>query len=183
MTSTEKASKFEASLTEIANIAKRIGQVLELKADAQQACFATILISADRNGLFFDIANPEIPTNGHTAAAKDAQAAHKADAQIQDAARNPTPEQAEAGAAKALRDGVKSACLLLNQEGFTPALSSIANNGSPSTLDQYIKRETQLGTLYAEMDSEDLEALTKNLSLKLDTFKANKKSLETKVGF
>lgn len=185
MTPNQKASEFETALTEVAQIAKRVGQILDLKADAQQACFATILISADRNGLLFSLANKELPENGHsqTAATKDAQAAAKADAQIQDAPRDPTPQQAEAGASKALRDGIKRACLLLNQEGFTPALSSIAKNGTPSTLDQYIQRETQLGKSYAEMDVEELEALTKNLSFKIDTFKANKKALEAEVGF
>ena len=44
MTPTEKTTKFERHLVEIAAIAKRIGEQLDLKADAQQACFATILI-------------------------------------------------------------------------------------------------------------------------------------------
>ncbi len=187
MNPSQKASEFENALTAIAQIAKRIGETLGLKADAQQACFATILISADRNGLLFSLANPELPNNGHTQtvsvpAQKDAQAAAKADAQIQDAPRQPTQAQAEAGAAKALREGIKRACLLLNQDGFTPALSSMAKNGAASTLDQYIKKETQLPA-YADMDSEDLEALTKNLSMKLDTFRANKKALEGEAGF
>lgn len=193
MTPNQKASKFEECLTEVAAIAKRIGQVLDLKADAQQACFATILISADRNGLFFDLANSELPPNGHTnetpqhevadGAKKDARAAAKADEQIKDVSRNPTPEQAEAAARKALIGGIKRACLLLNDEGFTPVLSSIPKDGKLSTLDQYIERETQLGKTFAEFDNEDLEALIKNLTLKLDVFKANKKGLADEAGF
>lgn len=193
MNPTQKASKFEEALIEVANIAKRIGQVLELKADAQQACFATILISADKNGLFFELANPELPPNGHTAPrnaveavaaeGKDAQAAAKADAQIKDAPRHATPEEAEAGARKALMRGVKDACLLLKKEGFTPPLSNTPKNGQPSTLDVYIEKETQLGKTFAEFDNEDLEALVKNLSFKLDSFKTNKKGLEDEAGF
>lgn len=184
MTPNQKASKFEAELTEIANIAKRIGQILELKADAQQACFATILISADRNGLLFSLANPELPPNGHTEAAqKDMTAAAKADAQIQDAPRQPTPEQAEAGAKKALYEGVKRACLLLNQEGHTPALSNQSKGGQPSTLDVYIQKETQLGKPFAEFDSEDMEALIKNLSFKLTEIQEKKKQQAEGAGF
>jgi len=176
MTPNQKASKFEAALTEVADIAKRIGQRLELKADAQQACFATILISADRNGLFFDLANPELPPNGTTEVSRDEQAARKADAQIQDAPRQPTPEQAEAGALKALRDGVKRACRLLNEEGYKPVLS-------PTTIDAYIKKKTELGKPFGDLDSEDLEALIRNLTFKLDELRAAKKSQEDKAGF
>jgi hypothetical protein len=178
MNPTQKASEFENALTEVAEIAKRIGGILDLKADAQQACFATILISADRNGLLFGLANKELPANGHSEAAKaDAQAAAKADAQIKDVSRNPTPEQAEAAQRKVLMGSIKSACLLLNQEGLTPALSNTPKNGKPSTLDAYIEKETQLGKTFAEFDNDDLEALIKNLSFKLDAFRANKKAL------
>lgn len=180
MNKDEKTSKFEAHLIEIANIAKRIGQQLDLKADAQQACFATILISADKHGVFFDVASPEQATDANK---KDIQAAANADAQIKDTPRNPTPEQAEAGAQKALRDGVKRACLLLNQEGIDPKLSNQVKKGDRSTLDQYIAKETQLGKLYAEMDSEDLEALIKNLTLKLTEIQGKKKAKEDEVGF
>lgn len=179
MTPSQKASKFEAALTEVAAIAKRIGQQLELKADAQQACFATILISADRNGLFFDLVNPELPENGHT----DKKAAEKADAQIKDAPRRPTPVQAEDGAKKALYEGVKGACQLLNREGFTPALSNQSKDGQPSTLDAYIKKETELGKPFAEFDSEDMEALIKNLNFKLEEVRTKKKEQETGAGF
>lgn len=185
MTPIQKASKFKECVTEVAQIAKWIGQVLDLKADAQQACFATILISADKNGLLFDLANPELPPSGHTetAQAKDAAAAAKADAQIKDVPRRSLPEAAEAAARKVLVAGVKRACLLLNDAGFTPALSSIAKSGNLSTLDEYIEKETQLGKTFAEFDNEDLEALIKNLSLKLDVFKANTKGLEDGAGF
>lgn len=181
MTKDEKSTNFETHLTEVAAIALRIGERLGLKADAQQACFATILISADKHGVWLD--SPQaLPPNG-SAAAKDAAAAAKADAQIKDAPKHATPEQAEAAARKVLIGGVKRACLLLNQEGFTPALSSIAKDGKLSTLDQYIEKETQLEKTFAEFDNEDLEALIKNLSLKLDTFRANRKGLEDEAGF
>jgi hypothetical protein len=171
MTPAEKTTKFERHLTEIAAIAKRIGEKLDLKADAQQACFATILISADKHGVFFDVANPEMTETNH-----DRQAAAKADAQIQDAPRQPTPEQAEAGAMTALKDGVKKACRLLNAEGYTPPLR-------PATLDDYIKKETDLGKPFAEFDGDDMEALIKNLSFKLTELQEKKKSNESKAGF
>jgi len=177
MTKDERTSGFENHVLEIARIAKKTGEVLDLKADAQQACFATIMIAAGNQGIFFAIANPELPPNGHSeAVTKDAAAAAKADAQIQDAPRNPTPEQAEAGAMTALKDGVRKACRLLNAEGYMPPLR-------PATLDAYIKNETDLGKPFAEFDSEDMEALIKNLSFKLTELQEKKKSNESKAGF
>jgi hypothetical protein len=180
MTPVEKTTKFERHLTEVAAIAKRIGEKLDLKADAQQACFATILISADKHGVFFDVANPEQTTDANK---KDVQAATNADTQIKDVPRHPTPAQAEAGAKKALYAGVKRACLLLNQEGFQPALSSKTENGKESTLDAYVKKETQLGKPFSEFDSEDMEALIKNLTFKLDDLRSKKKAQESDAGF
>lgn len=171
MTPADKTTKFEAHLREIANIAKRIGEQLDLKADAQQACFATILISADKHGVFFDVAHPEMTETAH-----DRQAAAKADAQIQTATRNPTEAEAEAGALTALKEGVKKACRLLNAEGYTPPLR-------PATIDDYIKKETQLGKPFAGLDSEDMEALIKNLSFKLEEMKGKKKAQEDDAGF
>lgn len=178
MTPAEKTTKFERHLQEVAGIAKRIGEKLDLKADAQQACFATILISADKHGVFFDVAEPEIAaahdTGGDGTEPQvifDRKAAAKADAQIQDAPRRPTPEQAEAGALTALKEGVKKACRLLNAEGFTPPLR-------PATLDDYIKKNTELNKPFAEFDSEDMEALIKNLSFKLTEIQEKKKSDE-----
>lgn len=180
MTKDEKTSEFENHVLEIARIAKKAGERLDLKADAQQACFATIMIAAGNQGVFFRVANPELPKNGHTA---DAKAAERADAQIRDVPRHPTSEQAEEGAKKGFREGVKNACRLLNQEGFTPVLSNQSKDGQPSTLDLYIKKETQLNKPFAEFDSEDMEALIKNLSLKLEEIKGKKKEQETGAGF
>lgn len=168
MTPTEKTTKFERHLQEIAGIAKRIGEKLDLKADAQQSCFATILISADKHGIFFDVAEPEMAT------AHDRQAAAKADAQIADAPRQPTPEQAEAGALTALREGVKKGCRLVNAAGYMPPLR-------PQTIDDYIKKETQLSVPFAKMDSEDLEALIKNLAFKLEDLKSKKAQADAGV--
>jgi hypothetical protein len=171
MTPADKTTKFEAHLREIANIAKRIGEQLDLKADAQQACFATILISADKHGVFFDVAHPEMTETAH-----DRAAAAKADAQTKDIPRHPSPEEAETGALTALKEGVKKACRLLNAEGLTPPLR-------PATIDAYIQKETELKTKFTEMDSEDLEALLKNLNFKLDDLKSKKKSREDDAGF
>ncbi len=173
MTPAEKTTKFERHLQEIAAIAKRIGERLDLKADAQQACFATILISADKHGVFFDIDRPE-QAAGSTA--KDRQAATKADAQVQDTPRHPTPAQAEDGAKTALKEGIKKACRLLNEAGYTPTLK-------PATINDYIKKETELGKPFAELDAEDMEALIKNLSFKLDELNAKKKAAEDDAGF
>ncbi len=176
VTPAEKTTKFERHLQEVAGIAKRIGEKLDLKADAQQACFATILISADKHGVFFDVAHPELPPSGHTATQKDAQAAAKADAQAQTAPRRPTPEQAEDGAKTALKEGIKKACRLLNEAGYMPPLR-------PATINDYIKKETELGRPFAELDAEDMEALIKNLSFKLDEMKAKKQASEEEAGF
>lgn len=177
MTKDEKTSAFEHHVLEVARIAKRTGELLDLKADAQQACFATILIAAGTQGVFFAFANPELPPNGMTESQrKDAQAASKADAQIADVIRHPTPEQAETGRVTALMEGIKKACRLLNAEGFTPPLR-------PATIDDYIKKETQLNKPFSQLDSEDMEALLKNLSFKLTELQEKKKSSESKAGF
>lgn len=180
-----------------ADLAKEITARMDLRDDsARQACFATVIINAERHNIFMEPTprDSRTPASGNGSVPGPAKLAEQASGKPKDyaapvspqnagAVKNPTPEQAEAGAKLALRDGVKRACLLLNQAGYVPALSNIPKDGKLCTLDGYIKTETQLGKSFVDLDSEDLEALIKNLSLKLDVFKHNVKSLEDSAGF
>lgn len=168
-----------------ADLAIEITARMNIHEDAaRQATFATVIINIERHNLFMEpvprdtktAALPEPKTEIAPTPTADAQAAASADAQAATATPQPTEAEAEAGARKALKEGVKRACQLLNQAGFTPPLKS-------TTINSYIQTETMLGKPYADFDNDDLEALIKNLSLKLDTFKHNVKGMEEDAGF
>jgi hypothetical protein len=157
------ASRYAAHLMGCAEIADAVCQRFGIHGDeARQACFATVVIDAKDRFIF--TSDPE----------KDALAADKADAQIDDAPRKPTAEQAEAAAKTALLEGVKRAAHLLNQEGFTPPMDAKA-------LGDFIVKNLKTDTALESLDLEELESLIKALSNALDVFR--KKKSETDVDF
>lgn len=190
-------TKYALHILECAAIAKQVGEALGLREDAaRQACFATVCIDAKGHGVFLEPVPPHskaqvkepVPaasgngTERHAAAAAevaaifDEAAARKADDQVKDVIRNPTPEQSDGANRTALLDAINKGCNLLNKAGYTPIITPKALN---EIINSELKFEGNLGTL----DVEQLELVAKLLITRLDTFKANKKALEAEAPF
>lgn len=185
-----KSDKFENHCIEMAKIAVKVGAVMDLKNDALQACFATILISGDKHGVFLepvprDTKTPVIPETavavGVTEKQKgvldrDVAAAAKADEQIKDVPRVTTAEQDQGARRSSFLDAITSARELLNKEGFTPPVTPA---GLIKLINEDLKIPGNLGTI----DVDQLEKVIMYLSEKLDTFRANKKIAEEDAPF
>jgi hypothetical protein len=188
-----KSDKFENHCIEMAKIAVKVGAVMDLKNDALQACFATILISGDKHGVFLEptprdtktpVIQPEpaaaessATTKGvDKAAAADTKAAEKADAQIKDVPKVTTAEQAEGGKRSALLEGVQNVVRLLNKEGYTPLIT-------PRSLNEIIATDMKITGGLGMLGVDDLEFLIKKLTTTLDTFKHNQRALENDSPF
>jgi hypothetical protein len=128
--------RFESHLSECARIANAMAEQLGITDDAaRQACFATVCIDAQRHNVILGASEP------------------------------PQAEKADDERKEALLKGVRSACKLLNDEGFEPPFS-------PKALNEYVQEnfETNLDGLSAEQ----VEELLQMLSEKLDNFRLNK---------
>lgn len=154
--------------------------------NARQACFATVIINAERHNVFMEptpqhsktpVIPPETAAVGlnseqakkvePTAAEKDHKAAEKADAQINDVPKVSTPE-ADAGARRSgLLDGIAAARELLNKEGHVPPITPAGLNAA---IAHQFPGKTQLGGL----DVDELEKLLMFLSGKLDALRKKK---------
>lgn len=184
-----KSDKFEAHCIEMAKIAIKVGGVMDLKNDALQSCFATILISGDKHGVFLEptpqhsktpvippetaAVEPSVTTKGveTAAAAKDQQAAEKADEQIKNVPKTTTPEQGAGAKRSALLEHIEAAKTLLNKAGFTPPVT-------PKGLLAIVNDELQIPGNLGTVDNDDLEKIIMHLSQKLDTFRSNMKVFE-----
>lgn len=172
-----------------ADLAVEIAGRMDIREDsARQACFATIIINAERHNIFMEpvprdsktpviqpepaAVEPGVTTKGvETAAAeKDVQAAAKADSQIDGVPKVSTPEQDAGAKRSALLEGIEAAKTLLNKAGFTPPVTP---KGLLTMVNQDLDVPGNLGT----MDNDDLEKIIKYLSEKLDTFKHNTSAL------
>lgn len=181
-----KSDKFEAHCIEMAKIAVKVGAVMDLKNDALQACFATILISGDKHGVFLepvprDTKTPVIPPEPaavvpssepaksvETAAAeKDREAAEKADRQVEDMPRNSTPEIADGQRRTSFLAAIHSVRELLNKEGHVPPITPAGLNAA---IAHQFPGKSQLGVL----DLDELEQLVMFLSKKLDALREKK---------
>lgn len=172
--------KYIEHLKSCAQLANDIANILGLRDDsAKQSCFATLVINADRYGVFMAPKDQNGPTrtNGH-AKTQDQAAAEKADAQIAEIDPEPTPEKAEAANKAALIEGINEAVKLLNNMGHKPEVT-------PTGLNAYTKKEFKGKTL-DQLDLDELETLTKYLCDKITKQKAKnaeKSDNETDVGF
>lgn len=131
----------ESHLLACADIAQKIAEKLGLLDDSAslQACFATVAIDCQRHNVILGDSSP-----------------------------SRTPEAESDNARKeALLKGVRSACKLLNDEGYDPPFK-------PSDLDEYANEIFATTTGVAGLSAEDTEDLMKRLSEKLDNFRLNK---------
>lgn len=164
-----------------ADLAKEIATRMDIREDsARQAMLATLIISADRHNIFME---PTPPNGKPTAAApddeaavRDEAAAQKADAQIKDAPRNPTPEQADGAKRAALLAGITQGRDLLNKAGYTPIMTPKALNG-------IINDEMNIPGDLGSLDTDQLESVVKMLATRLETFKSNMKAIEADAPF
>lgn len=193
-TNLQPNSKYIAHILECAEIAEQVAVKIGLRDDAaKQACFATICIDAKNHGVFLE------PTPNHTKESVKAQvdklrtdtdpkfapemgaiadsldslvdeaAAQKADAQIKDVPQHSTPEQDASARRTAFLKGIDDARNLLNKEGHVPPIT-------PAGLNAYIKKEFPPTTNLGSLDLDQLEELTKKLSVKLDALRGKKKT-------
>lgn len=131
----------ELHLSECARIANDIAGLLNIQDDAaRQACFATVCIDAQRHNVILGDSKPS-----------GASQAEPAD-----------------GRKEALLKGVRSACKLLNDEGYEPPFS-------PKALDEFANERFQATKGVAGLSAEDTEDLLQVLSEKLDNFRLNKR--------
>lgn len=188
-------TKWAEHIRNCSDFSKEIALRMDLRDDAaRNACFATILISANQHGLFvepvprdtmtpvmsLEAAAAKLNANAKsvetTAAAKDQKAAEKADEQIKDVPRNATEDQSNGQRRTSFLAGIQSARELLNKEGFTPPIT-------PAGLNKIINDDLNFPGNLGTLDVDQLEKVTMHLSQKLDTFRANKKALEADAPF
>lgn len=171
-----QVSKYADHLRACADFSKEIASRLDIRDDsARQACFATVVIGADRHNLFLEPlpmdtktpVNQTVPASVDNSAERDEAAAQKADAQIKDITHNSTPEQADGAKRIALLEGIHGAVKLLNKEGHVPPIT-------PGGLNAYIKDEFPERTNLGSLDTDDLERLIMLLSSKLDVLREKK---------
>ncbi len=130
----------EAHLLACADIAAKLAEKLGLLDDSAsiQACFATVAIDCQRHNVILGDSSPS----------------------------EPSESESDNGRKEALVKGVRSACKLLNDEGYDPPFT-------PKVLDEYISEKFE-ATSIAELSAEDTEDLIQMLSEKLDNFRLNK---------
>lgn len=163
-----------------ADLAIEIAKRMNIHDDsARQACFATVIINAERHNVFMEptprdtktpviqpetaAVEPSVTTKGvETAAAeKDQQAAEKADEQINDVPRTITSDQSEGQRRTSFLAGIQSARELLNKLGHQPPIT-------PKGLNAYIGKQFAPKTELGQLDVDELEKLTMLLSSKVD---------------
>lgn len=171
-----KTDRYIEHLKACAETTNQIALILGLRDDAaKQSCFATLIINADRYGVFMEPKdqNGPIKTNGHATKSdsqiKDEQAAQKADAQIADIDPDPTEEKAESAERKAFIAQINDAVRLLNEGGHTPAITL-------GGLNVYIKSQFPEKTL-DDLSVDELGQLTEKLCDKLKKQKAKQKPI------
>lgn len=170
-----------------ADLSVEIARRMDIREDsARQACFATVIINAERHNIFMepvpkDSKTPVIPPETVAAESRvpekgvdrDAAAAEKADAQIGDVPKTTTPEMDEGARRSSFLAGIESARKLLNKLGHQPEIT-------PAGLNTFIKKQFPPKTMLSSLDVDELEKLTKLLSVKLDEQRAKAKP-ETKT--
>jgi hypothetical protein len=130
----------ESHLAECARIANSLAESLHLEDDsARQACFATVCIDAQRHNVILGDSKPS-----------------DAPPKPQDDARK-----------EALLKGVRSACKLLNDEGFEPPFT-------PVTLKEYVNENFEVTNGLDGLSYEQTEELIQMMAEKLDNFRLNK---------
>lgn len=185
-------SAYADHLRGCADLAIEIASRMNIHEDgARQATFATVIINAERHNIFMEphpphsktpVIQPEAAAVGlnsepakkvePTAAEKDARAAARADAQIDDMPRTVTTEQSEGQRRTSFLAGITSARELLNKEGYQPPIT-------PAGLNKLINEEMSIPGNLGSLDVAQLEKVTMYLSQKLDTFRHNAKALTT----
>lgn len=174
-----------------ADLAIEIAKRMNIHDDsARQACFATVIINAERHNLFMEPHPPHSKTPviqpetaavessstkkglDEAAAAKDQQAAEKADAQITDVPKTTTSEQSDGQRRTSFLAGIASARELLNKEGHQPPIT-------PKGLNAYIAKQFSPKTELGQLDVDELEKLTMLLSSKLDVLREKKAKTTT----
>ena len=175
-----------------ADLSVEIAQRMDIRDDsARQACFATVIINAERHNIFMEpvprntktpVIQPEpavaskATTEGGNSKQRDEAAAAKADGQIKDIAPNPTPETAAAANRSVLLDAIDKGRNALNKAGHLPIMT-------PKALNDIINTELNIPGNLGTLDTDQLELVAKMLSDKLDNFKHNLKSLEADAPF
>lgn len=182
-------SKWAYHLCGCARVANDIAKILDIREDsARQANFATVVISATQHHIFVEpvpedsktpVIQPEpaavesrVPEKGvdadkaaaETNEERDEAAAIRADGQIADMPRNPTPEIADGGRRTAFLKGVNSARELLNKEGHNPPVT-------PAGLNKFIAKEFPGKTSLDGLDTDELERLVILLGSKLEVLR------------
>jgi hypothetical protein len=151
----------------IAELAKAVCEKAGIHNDsAKQACFATLMIDAEKHLIFMSESK------------KDRETAVKADAQIKEIDPNPTPEKAENAKKVQLIEGINKLRATLNKEGIIPTLTE-------SGLNTFIKSELNLDDDLIALDGDALEIVIQALSIKLDHLREENKKPKstTDVGF
>jgi len=134
------AESFKTHLLGCADVAIELITALNLVDDqAKQACFATVCIDAQRHNVILGDSPASEPPQGNLMAERK----------------------------EALMKGVRSACKLLNDEGYEPPFS-------PARLDQYVNEKFETTKGAAGLSFEQTEDLIQALSEKLDNFRLNK---------
>jgi hypothetical protein len=196
-------TKWAKHLYGCAQITNNVTKILDIRDDtARQATFATVCIDATKHNIFVEpipesnapVIQPEtaaVESNAtkkgvgeaaavkpavDEAAAKDAQAAERADAQVQEIVPNPTPEMADGARRSALLVGIESGKTLLNKAGFTPIIT-------PKELIRIINEDMKIPGNLGTLDTDQLGEVVKMLADKLDTFRSNMKALEADAPF
>ncbi len=155
-----------------ADLSVEIARRMDIRDDsARQACFATVIINAERHNIFMepvprDSKTPVKPdiegvTESKEGVNRDAAAAAKADAQIADVPKHATPEMDEGARRASFLAGVESARKLLNKLGHQPEITAAG-------LNSYIKKQFPGKTMLSSLDVDELEKLTMLMSKKVD---------------
>ena len=179
-------TKYGDHLRGCVDLANEMADRLNIHDDnARQACFATVIINAERHNLFMEPHPPHSKTPviqpetaavelsasksvETTAAEKDQRAAEKADAQILDVPRRTTPEQENGARRTAFLKGIESARDLLNKEGHVPVIT-------PKALNAVICHDFAPKTMLSTLDVDELERLMMFLNSKLEVLREQKR--------
>lgn len=156
-----------------ADLSVEIARRMDIREDsARQACFATVIINAERHNIFMEpvpkdsktpVISPETAAVNSSANKKgaDAAAAEKADAQIADVPKTSTPEMDEGARRSSFLAGIESARKLLNKLGHQPEVT-------PKGLCAFIARQFPGKTMLGMLDTDELEKLVMLMSERVD---------------
>lgn len=172
MTKDERTGKYEAHVMEVATLAKRVGEALDLKADALQSCFATLMIDTSKYGIFFEPPTPRssvtpvappTPKEENFQTGPEGLAAAKAEV-ADEIPKNVTIEQSDDAVRTELLKGVNNARNLLNRAGHTPPVT-------PKGVNKLIETKMGIKGTPETLDNEQLSQLLKIMTDRLDELK------------